>query len=287
MELVMIIDFRVRPPLKGFEKLSILGPQKGFQLYPFNFEDTEEIPSALQLSMPLFLKEMEEAGIGLGVVLPRVTNIGWGGVTNDEVAAGVAEYSDKLIGFGGVSVDGGIREAVQEVERAVTKLGLKGIVVEPGCCVPPRYPDANVMYPIYDRCAELGVPVVISQSMLLGPDMSYAQPECVQRAAHDFPGCKFIIAHASYPWVQAAVSVACVTENVWLIPDLYMNMAPVPGGSMFAEGLRFTHGKRMLFGSAYPVRSMGQSVRDLEAFHLPEKLYSMLTYDNAAELLGL
>ena len=159
----MIIDFRVRPPLKGFEKLSILGPQKGFQLYPFNFEDTEEIPSALQLSMPLFLKEMEEAGIGLGVVLPRVTNIGWGGVTNDEVAAGVAEYSDKLIGFGGVSVDGGIREAVQEVERAVTKLGLKGIVVEPGCCVPPRYPDANVMYPIYDRCAELGVPVVISQ----------------------------------------------------------------------------------------------------------------------------
>ena len=117
--------------------------------------------------------------------------------------------------------------------------------------------------------------------------MSYAQPECVQRAAHDFPGCKFIIAHASYPWVQAAVSVACVTENVWLIPDLYMNMAPVPGGSMFAEGLRFTHGKRMLFGSAYPVRSMGQSVRDLEAFHLPEKLYSMLTYDNAAELLGL
>ena len=72
-----------------------------------------------------------------------------------------------------------------------------------------------------------------------------------------------------------------------MIPDLYMNMAPVPGGSMFAEGLRFTHGKRMLFGSAYPVRSMGQSVRDLEAFHLPEKLYSMLTYDNAAELLGL
>ena len=37
----MVIDFRVRPPLKGFEKLSILGPQKGFELFPFNYEDTE------------------------------------------------------------------------------------------------------------------------------------------------------------------------------------------------------------------------------------------------------
>lgn len=283
----MIIDFRVRPPLKGFEKMSVLGEQKGFELFPFNYEDTEKVESAVQMSMPLFLKEMEECGIGKGVVLPRNTAIGWGGVSNDEVAAGVAEYPDKLIGFGAVDVSGGIRPAVEEVERAVKVLGLKGIVVEPGCMTPPLYPDQNKMYPIYDRCAELGVPVAISQSMLLGPDLSYAQPECVQRAAHDFPSCKFIIAHASFPWIQAADAVACVTDNVYLIPDLYMNMNRVPGASMFAEGIHFTQGKRFLFGSAYPVRGMKQSVEDIKRFNLPEKLYKMFTYSNAAELLGI
>lgn len=30
----MIIDFRVRPPLPGFEKLSILGPTYGFETFP-------------------------------------------------------------------------------------------------------------------------------------------------------------------------------------------------------------------------------------------------------------
>ena len=283
----MVIDFRVRPPLKGFEKMSILGPQKGFELFPFNYEDTEEVESARQMSMPLFFKEMEEAGIDMGVVLPRNTAIGWGGVSNEEVAAGVAEYPDKLIGFGAVDVSGGIRQAVEEVEHAVAELGLKGIVVEPGCMSPALYPDSNKLYPVYDRCEELGVPVVVSQSMLLGPDMSYAQPECVQRAAKDFPSCKFIIAHAGYPWVEAAAAVACVTENVYLIPDLYMNMERVPGSDMFARGIHFTHGKRFLFGSAYPVRGMKQSMKEIQRFQLPEDLYRKFTWENAAELLGL
>lgn len=283
----MVIDFRVRPPLPGFEKMSILGEQKGFELFPFNYEDTERVVSACEMSMPLFIKEMEDAGIDKGVVLPRNTAIGWGGVSNDEVAAGVAAYSGKLLGFGAVDVTMGIRQAVEEVERAIKVLGLKGIVVEPGCANPPVYPDSNKMYPIYDRCAELGVPVVVSQSMLLGPDMSYARPECVQRAAHDFPACKFIIAHAGYPWVEAAVAASCITENLYLIPDLYMHIPRVCACDLFAQGIHMAQGKRYLFGSAYPVRGMKQSVEEARRFNLPEKLYNMYMYENAAELLNL
>lgn len=283
----MLIDFRVRPPFSGFEKLSILGHTKGFESFPFNYADTADIPSARQMSMPQFCTEMDAAGIGLGVVLPRVSVTGWGGVSNDEVAAGVGAYPDRFVGFGSVDVSHGIREAVEEVERAVNVLKLRGIVMEPGCMAPPLHPDACKLYPVYDRCAELGVPVVISQSMVLGPDISYAHPASVQRVAHDFPSCKFIIAHAGFPWVEAAIAVACVTTNVYLIPDLYMNVAQVPGADHFAQGLHFTQGQRFLFGSAYPVRDMLQSVRDLERFAFPEKLYAMLTHDNAAELLGL
>lgn len=297
----MIIDFRVRPPLPGFEKLSILGAVKGYQTFPFNFDENREIESARDMSMPKFINEMDEAGIVKGVVLPRTVPGGYGGVSNDEVAGGVAKYADRLIGFGVIDISerteydsegrptpaDSIACAVQEVERAVRQLGLRGIVMEPGCMSPALKPDAARLYPVYERCSELGVPVVISQSMYLGPDLSFANPECLQHVAKDFPRGKFIIAHASYPWVLAADAVACVCENVYLIPDIYCHMPDIAGGSLFAHGIRLTHGKRFLFGSAYPVRGMKQSVEDVRNFALPEALYRRYTYDNAAELLGL
>ncbi len=283
----MLIDFRVRPPAPGFEKLSILGEKKGFQSPPFNYPDTADVPSARAHSMPMFMAEMQEAGIRHGVILPRNTSIGWGGVSNDESAAAAAAYPDKLFCYGSVDVSGGIRQAVEEVERAVKTLGCRGIVVEPGCGRPPVYPDAAVMYPVYDRCAELGVPVVISQSMLLGPDLSYAMPHTVQHAAKDFPGVNFIIAHASYPWVLQAAAVACVTPNIWLIPDLYMHIRQVPGHDIFAQAVYFTQGERILFGSAYPVRGLKQSVDEIRQFNFPAALLEKITWSNAARLLGL
>ena len=48
----MIIDFRVRPPFKGFEKLSLFGKTKAFQEFPFHTPATRDIPSALEFSVP-------------------------------------------------------------------------------------------------------------------------------------------------------------------------------------------------------------------------------------------
>ena len=283
----MIIDFRVRPPAKGFENMLILGEKKGFQFYPFNYSTTEPIPSALEHSMPLFMKEMEEAGIDIGVILPRYDSGGWGGVSNDAVADVANAYPGKLINFGGVNVSKGIREAVVEVERAVKHLGARGIVLEPGMHSPALYPTDAKLYPVYDRCAELGVHVVISQSMLLGPDISYANPVYTQRIANDFPTVNFIIAHAGYPYVLEAAGIACACPNVYFIPDLYMHIGNVVGNEMYAKALRMSQGKRWLFGSAYPVRGMKQSVEEVKQFNLPAKEYEMLMYSNAAELLGL
>ena len=232
-------------------------------------------------------EEMKEAGISKGVVLPRNSTTIWGGVSNEVVMEGVHEYPDKLIGFGAIDLSIGIRQAVEEVEKCVTKLGCKGIVVEPGFCNPPLKPDYPQMYPIYDRCAQLGVPIVLTMSMLAGPDISYARPDAVQKAAKDFPGLQFIIAHAAYPYVLEAISICVITPNVWLLPDLYMHVETVVGREMFARSLEMTHGKRVIFGSAYPFRDMRQSVEDVNLFNLPEEMYKNLMYRNAEELLGL
>lgn len=284
----MIIDFRVRPPFKGFEKLSLFGKTKAFQEYPFNTPKTRDIPSALEHSMPLFLEEMEEAGIDKGVVLPRCsTSTPWGAVTNDEVAEGVRQYPDKFIAFGSVDPGAGVREAVEETERCITKLGFKGIVMEPGFCAVPLRPDSAQIYPVYDRCAELGVPVVLTLSGLAGPDISYARPDAVHRAARDFPMLNFVIAHASYPYIYEAATLCAFLKNVWLLPDLYMHVETFVGREIYAKVLSMTQGQRVVFGSAYPYRDMRQSVADVQAYDLPEAYYENLMHRNAEELLKM
>ena len=294
----MIIDFRVRPPLPGFEKLSVFGVKKGFETYPFDTPDAESVPSAVAFSMPLFLEEMKEVGVEKCVVMSRNTATSltppdadsaesWGSVSNDDVAAGTRTYPESLIAFGAVDPSGGIREAVQEVDRCIKTLGCRGIVLEPGFCSPALMPDAPQLYPVYDRCAELGVPVAITQSFEGGPRIRYANPEAVENAAHDFPSLNFIIVHASYPYILQAASICCFNPNVWLLPDLYMNVTTVPGRSLYAEAMKLTHGKRFLFGSAYPYRSLGQSVEGLRSLGLSEEFFRKITYDNAIELLNL
>lgn len=283
----MIIDFRVRPPFKGFEQLSLFGKTKAFQEYPFNTKKTRSIDSALEHSMTRFFEEMAEAGISKGVVLPRNSTTIWGGVSNDVVMAGVNEYPDKLIGFGAIDLTIGIKKAVEEVDRCIEKLGCKGIVVEPGFCNPPLKPDYPQMYPIYSECEKLGVPIVLTMSMLAGPNISFASPVAVQMAAKDFPTLQFIIAHAAYPYTKEAISICTITDNVWLLPDLYMNVETVVGREEFAKALTMTHGQRMLFGSAYPFRDMRQSVDDVKEYNLPQNLYDNFMYKNAEKLLGL
>lgn len=84
-----------------------------------------------------------------------------------------------------------------------------------------------------------------------------------------------------------AAAVACVTPNVWLLPDVYMNIRDVPVSKFYAEAVHLLHGRRILYGSAYPLRGMAQSLKALESYHFPADYHALLTCQNALELLGL
>jgi len=282
----MLIDFRVRPPFKGFEKIKILGEKKGYELYPWNFPDTEPVVSAKSFSLPLFMKEMAECGIDKAVVMPRLTPGGAGGVSNEEVVAGTSQHPDVFVPYASVDTSGGIHAAVRELEHAVKDLGCRGVTLEPGSFLPPMQADAAALYPIYDRCEELNIPVVLTMSMKQGPLISLADPACVQKAARDFPKVQFVIAHAAYPFVLHAAAVACVTPNVWLLPDVYMNISDIPGSKDFAQAVHLLHGQRILYGSAYPLRGLKQSLEALAQYEFPKNYYDMLTYKNAEILLN-
>lgn len=277
-----IFDFRLRPPYKGFTKLGLYGPVCN-EAAPQKWHG-EPSPSAREKSLDLFWREMDEAGIAAGVVIGRQVPDDTASVSNDDIHDMAREFPDRIIPFGSLDISRGVAATLDELERCIA-FGFRGIALEPAYSQPPRYADANVLYPVYARCEQAGLPVVLTMSFFQG-DLDYSNPVAVQHVARDFPGLPLILAHACYPWIPQVFQLCLVHPNVWLLPDIYLLNPDAPGNGMYAEAMRWLNGERVLFGTAYPCYNLKQAVRDVERLGLSEDHKEKFLVKNAERLLG-
>ena len=149
-----IIDFRLRPPLKGFLDMVMYADIKRTARMAAGIGMSLP-PSVQQRSVDLMFREMEEAGIEIGVVPGRVSPV-LGTIENDDVMSMVAQYPQRLIGFTSVNPVNR-RKAIAGIDTALKK-GMKGVVIEPGLLASPMHLDDARMYPIYAHCEDTKVP---------------------------------------------------------------------------------------------------------------------------------
>lgn len=281
----MVIDFRLRPPYKSFLKLSIWNTQASLA-NPSRY-GVDPAPSVLQEDMDLLLKEMDDAEITRGIVLGRQCPEPFGFIPNDEVAELVKLYPNRFVGMGSVSPMSGVKAMVEEVDRCVNDLKLRGIQIEPGWQMPPLHCDEGVWYPAYNKCEELGVPVTITTSIYAGPDISYAMPDHIQRVARDFPNLTIIVPHAAWPWAAQMTSISFALKNVWLSPDFYGHIPNMPGAEDYTHAAEYFLGDRLLYGSAYPARPLKESVQEFRNLGLSKEVEEKALWKNAARLLDI
>ena len=277
-----IFDFRLRPPYKGFTKLGIYGPVCN-EAAPQKWHG-EPSPAAREKSLDLFWEEMEEAGIASGVVIGRQVPDDTASVSNDDIRDLAVEFPDKIVPFGSLDISRGVSAGLDELERCIA-FGFRGIALEPAYSAPPRYADANVLYPVYARCEKAGLPVVLTMSFFQG-NLDYSHPVAAQHVAQDFPNLRIVLAHACYPWIPQVFQLCLTQRNVWLLPDIYMLNPDAPGNRMYGEAMRWLDGERMLFGTAYPCYNMKQAVRDIERFGFSDEHKEKFFWKNAETLLG-
>ena len=282
-----VIDFRIRPPAKSFLKLSVFDKSATSSLLNRpTWAGVEPAPSFIQSSMELLIQEMKEAGVKKGVIMGRQTALKYGRIPNDEVAEIVNEYPGYFIPFAGIDpMD--IKAAVAEVNRTINELGFNGVALDPGWSDIPLMADDRRLYPIYAKCDELGVPVSITLSSHMGPDITYSVPASVQRVARDFPSLIILVAHGAWPWTNQMAGVALEQSNIWLVPDIYMHIPGMPGAMHFVEAANYYLGDRLLFASSYPIRPLKDSIKEFLSLPLKEEVKEKALYTNAARLLGL
>jgi len=278
-----IIDFRLRPPVGGF-LTTIMFREKERTMARTRQLSLEPPPSVLELSVEKLLAEMDEAGVTVGVITGRNTGSGFGTVTNAEVVAIAARYPGRFVACGAVNpVDAAA--ALREVDRIAGEWRMPAISMEPGFAPQPMRANDRRLYPIYARCADRGLTVILTLSLMTGPDVSYCLPVDVDQVAHDFPELTLVIAHACWPWVQPMVGVAFRRTNVYLSPDIYA--INLPGRDDFALAARTYLQDRFLFASGYPFAPVGGAVGAYRAMGFSGEIADKIFRRNAAALLRL
>jgi len=288
----MVIDFRVRPPYRGFLEMGIFTKYVVPQADPRKMSAFDmgraSVPSCEQKSMDLFIQEMDEAGVEKCVVMGRMnkgSGINAGNILPEDLYELTKLYPGRFVPFAGI--DPNEVDAIKHVERAAREFGFKGISMDPGWCEPCMYPDDERILAICETARDHGLIVTITASGVAGPDLTYADPLPIQRVAKKFPTLKFVVAHACWPFVPQMLGVAMTCPNIYLVPDVYFYTDNMPMADLYVTAANGYLKYRTLFASTYPVCGLKQSIEKWSAKGLTPDVLQNTLYNNAAELLGL
>lgn len=276
-----IIDFRLRPPIKGFLNARFYSqPEvRDRNTRRIGFEPA---PSAVQQSMDLLLEEMDAAGITRGVIVGRNTTA-FGAVANEDVAAVARMYPERFIPVASVEASNR-KNAMRQIEEA-RKLGMGMINMEPGGLAVPLHVDDRRLYPIYAYCEDNSIPVIIMSGGSPGPDISYTQPVHLDHVLADFPDMTVVASHGNWPWVQEVIHIAYRRANLYVSPDMYLHN--LPGMSDYITAANGFMADRFLFATAYPFCPHKGYTEWFLKLPLKPDVMDKVLYGNAARLLKI
>lgn len=212
-------------------------------------------------------------------------------LTNDEVADVVKKYPRQFVGFASVDPWKGKR-AIDEIERAITELGLMGAKFHPG--LQAFYPNDTRFYPLYEKITELKVPALFHTGTNalgagkpggMGVKLDYTRPIHLDSVAADFPQLTVIGAHPAWPWHEEMLAIIGHKSNVFM--DL-SGWSPRYIPKMIMDEARTRLQDRILFGSDYPFITPERWLADFDSLEgFKPEVRQKILHDNAARILKL
>jgi len=145
--------------------------------------------------------------------------------------------------------------------------------------------DRDDMYPVYDLCAERGVPVIVhtGPSIFPGSQADAGDPTLMDPIAAAYPGVPFVLAHGGRGhWYADAAGMALARDNVWIdlaglppkrLPDYYAGF-DLPALA-----------RKWIFGTDWPgVPGVARNARAVAALGLPDDILAAVLARNACHI---
>lgn len=217
------------------------------------------------------VREMDKHKVDKAVVFPNPRLPVEYRDANDEIADAQKKYPDRIIGFCRVDPRDSER-AIEELERSILSLELKGLKLHPVMEV--FTPDHEYVVRIVKKAGELGVPVLIHSGV-----GNLDSPRRLYKLVEEARETTVIVGHfLSYP---ANVELAEKYDNV------YLETSGVITPKIIELAVRKVGAEKILFGSDWPYLDMKFEMVKVEMARISREEKNMILGGNAKRILKL
>lgn len=210
-------------------------------------------------------------GIDKGVVFPRGAFFSDYREANALIAKGMAEFPDRIIGFGRISPGFG-KERSEKVFDECMQMKLKGIKLHP---IREAFSLDNyeLLRPIMEKATQFRVPILSHCGMAAA-----ASPALIADLACEYPEVAFILAHMGYR-ARADEAIALAKR----VNNLYLDTSQVGNIRLLAKAVETLGPEKVLYGSDHPIQPFDFELEKISK-HLTK--YMNLGNDSLKKILG-
>lgn len=212
---------------------------------------------------------------------------------DDAIAAYARQHPEKIIGF--MSIDPHQPNAIEQMERGVYNLGLRGIKMSP--VYQNYHPTDDMAQRIHERAQQLQLPILTHAAFhsIANTPMEWANPLLYDPVARRFPDLKIILAHVGLPWFVDAMVMVRKHANV------YADISPAFHSHWLYQALaccfEFNVLDKLLFGSDFPMATPQQAITTLRkindvaagtsSLRIPDEEIEAIIQRDSLAILGL
>ena len=234
-----------------------------------------------------YLRKMDRAGIERSLLIAvRAGDLRVRGsweIPYRVIADMVAGHPDRFSGLAGIDQTRGM-EQLRDLEWAVNELGFVGAHWYPhwfGCA-----PDAAQIYPVYAKCCELDVPIMmqVGQNLVYSKERrlpSVARPILLDQVAIDFPELRIIGIHIGVPWTDEMIAMCWKHDNIFSAGDAY---APKHWPKQYVRYADSYGQDKILFGTDWPVIDPERAVAEVALLGMRPASHAKLMRENALKV---
>jgi uncharacterized protein len=214
-------------------------------------------------------------------------------VPNDYVADYARANPGRIVGY--LSVDPTEDGALEELDRAVHRLGLRGLKLGP--TYQGYHPLDDRALAVCERAEQLGLPTTFHMGTTPHPwaELEYARPIHLDEIARTFPTLRIVIAHVAHPWEPEALVVVRKHPHVYADVSALV-YRPFQLYHTLRLAIDYAVDHKLLLGSDFPWLTTADSIAGLRRLAatengvgppLPENCVEGIVYRETLALLGL
>jgi predicted TIM-barrel fold metal-dependent hydrolase len=224
--------------------------------------------------LPELLEDMDANGVERAILMSKISK------PDDRARRYAEQRPDRFhLGVGGFDLLRPV-PALRELEAYVRDHPVAYATVGPSFWGDGMYPPSDaVYYPLYAKCAELGLPLCVNTG-IPGPPLpaEVQDPMHLDRVCIRFPELKLCMIHGADPWWDTAMRMVQKYRNLRIMTSAWSPKRLPP---RFLEFIAKRGRDKVIFATDSPVLSMQRCTSEVAALDLPDDVKAAWLHGNA------